>query len=102
MRYLTDPCPQEQAFRFQNGAQARSLQEFTHTIDQVPPEVVQYHREHFHHWVKDILGDAPLAERVRAEGQRARDGLELRRTLHSVLEPALKNALPKPSGVFRR
>lgn len=94
MRYATDPCPEDQAFRFKNGARARSLQELQQTLAQVPADVVQYHREHYHHWVRDILQDPPLAERVQQEGQRTADGEQLRRSLRSLLDPAQRTGAP--------
>lgn len=90
MKHATDPCPPEHAFRFSTGASARSLDEFRRVLGTVPPEVVQHHREHFHHWVRDILQAPDLAERVRNEGQRARDGEQLRRSLDALLGASLQ------------
>lgn len=100
MRYAIEPCPEEQAFRFSNGARARSLEEFRQTILQAPPDVLQYHRAHFHYWIKDILQDAPLAERVRQESERAKDAEHLRGSLDGVLERSLQQvrpAMPTPA-----
>lgn len=94
MRFATDPCPEDQAFKFKNGARARSLQEFQQTLGQVPTEVVAYHREHFHHWVRDILQDPPLAEKVREEAQRTPDGEQLRRNLRTILDQPPRTGAP--------
>jgi hypothetical protein len=90
MRFVTEPCPDEQAFRFQNGARARSLEELRRTIQTAPPDVVMYHRDHYQHWVRDILQDKPLAERIQQEGQRAQNGDQLKRALEPILAQPLK------------
>ncbi|HEV8359553.1 MAG TPA: hypothetical protein VGR28_03755 [Candidatus Thermoplasmatota archaeon] len=90
MQFAFDPCPEDRAFRFQHGARARSLDEFRTALRAAPAEAVQFHRTHFHPWVRDILRDPQLAERVRAEGERARDGEQLRRALDPLLEQALR------------
>jgi hypothetical protein len=58
--------PPERGFRFQHGPLACSLEEFRIAIAQAPVEVVHYHREHFVPWVRDVLGDEPLARRLEA------------------------------------
>lgn len=58
------PVPEERAFRFSNGASARSLAELADVLRQVPEGVVWYHREHLVPWVRDVAGDEPLARRL--------------------------------------
>jgi len=101
MRYLTEPCPDEQAFRFQNGAKARSLDELRRTIQAAPPEVVQFHKDHYQHWVRDILQDKPLAERIQQEGQRSQNGEQLKRALDPILsQPLQPKQGQQQSGAF--
>jgi phosphoribosylanthranilate isomerase len=90
MRYLTEPCPDDQAFRFQNGQRARSLEEFRRVVQSAPPDVVQFHRDHYQHWVRDILQDPQLATRIQQEGQRAKDGEQLKRALDPILAQPLQ------------
>ena len=98
MRYATEPCPPEHAFHFANGTSARSLEELHSALASAPGDVLHYHRAHFHHWVRDVLQEPALAERIREEGERARDGEHLRRTLTEVLE----RAMPRTASSFRR
>lgn len=91
MRFVTDPCPPDQGFKFRDGTVARSLAEFRGALAQAPSDVVQYHREHFPHWVRDILGEPGLAERVKQEGQRAADPEQLRRNLLGILDPYVRS-----------
>ncbi|MCA1814732.1 MAG: hypothetical protein LC624_12435 [Halobacteriales archaeon] len=103
MRFTTEPCPDEQAFRFQNGARAHSLEELRRNILSAPPEVVLFHREHYQHWVRDILQDKPLAERVQQEGQRANSGEQLKRALDPILaQPLQQQGQGQSGGVFGR
>jgi hypothetical protein len=114
MRFATDPCPEEQAFRFQNGARARSLDEFRRALREAPPTVVAFHRDHYQHWVRDILQDRDLADRIQAEGQRAQNPEQLRERLDRLLAGSLSRPGPgspgagpaggaaKPSGARRK
>lgn len=97
MRFVTDPCPPDQGFKFRDGTLARSLAEFRGALAQAPTEVVQYHREHYPHWVRDILGEPGLAERLKQEGQRAADPEQLRRNLLGLLDPYVRTG-PAPGG----
>jgi hypothetical protein len=92
MRYASEPCQEDHAFRFAHGPRARSLEEFRGILSAAPPEVVFEHRLHFHPWVHDILEDAYLAERLRYEGERARDGEHLRRSAETLVDRALREA----------
>lgn len=59
-------APPEQAFRLQNGASARSIEELEARLREAPPGVAWFHREHFGPWVRDILHDDGLARRLQA------------------------------------
>lgn len=59
-------APPEQAFRLQNGATARSLEELEARLREAPAGVAWFHREHFGPWVRDILRDDGLARRLDA------------------------------------
>ena len=85
MKFVTDPCPEDKAFRFKDGNRARSLDEFNRIVQHAPADVLQYHKTHFHYWLKDIVQDPQLAERVKHEGERARDGEQLRGSLTTIL-----------------
>jgi hypothetical protein len=58
------PVAEERAFRFSNGASARSLAELADALRAVPEGVVWFHREHLVPWVRDVVGDEPLARRM--------------------------------------
>lgn len=101
MQHAFDPCPEDRAFRFSNGARARSLDEFRHVVTSAPADVLLHHRGHFHYWVRDVLQEPQLADKLKQEGERARDGESLRRTLDPLLERALteaKRSMPTPAG----
>ena len=64
-RYAFDPCPAAQAFRFRDGASVRSLQELHERLrSSAVADLVAFHRGHFAPWLRDVVGDAPLARRV--------------------------------------
>lgn len=56
--------PEEMGFRFQHGPVATSLRDFANALAQAPTSVVHYHRAHYPPWVRDVLGDEPLARRL--------------------------------------
>lgn len=64
MRHVSDRVPDERGFHFQNGAVARSLEEFRDAIAGAPAWAVWYHRAHFVPWLAGVLGDEPLARRI--------------------------------------
>ncbi len=68
IRFTFEPCPEEVAFRFRDGTTARSLSEFRAELARLPAADLHHHRLHFEHWLRDILGDSPLAARVRTYG----------------------------------
>lgn len=64
------PCAPERAFRFSNGAAAHTLAEFRDHLQGADLGTLQYHRNHYHHWIHDVLGDKTLATRVKMLGER--------------------------------
>src|SRR2546428_12946489 len=96
MKFAPEPCPEEQAFKFQNGARAHSLAELKQTIQTAPAPVLEFHKAHFHYWIKDVVQDPQLAEKVKHEGERAQNGEQLRGPLTSL--PA--QPLPPTAGAF--
>lgn len=75
------PAPEAQAFRFQSGGSARSLEELHARLAEAPAGVVWYHREHFPSWLRDVVGDDPLARRFAAYAAQAPHAESLRETL---------------------
>jgi len=70
-RFAFSPASEDQAFRFQSGATARSLEEFAARVASEPDSVVWYHRSHFAPWVRDVVGDVPLSRRFEYYAQQA-------------------------------
>lgn len=85
-----DPCPEDRAFRFANGATARSLVELARVLPELPLHAFDYHREHYWMWIRDVVEDAPLAERFKSYGASGMDGEELRRLFADLLARRLK------------
>lgn len=75
------PCDPAVAFRFQDGRTARSLRELAEAIDASPLPVVDVHRTHFHHWIRDVVRDEPLAREVERLGAGALRGEAVRAAL---------------------
>src|SRR2546428_2067010 len=96
MKFAPEPCPEEQAFKFQNGARAHSLAELKQNIQTAPAPVLEFHKAHFHYWIKDVVQDPQLAEKVMHEGERAQNGEQLRGSLTSILG----QAIPTNAGAF--
>lgn len=61
---MTDPAPVENAFRFNDGSSARSLEEFHARLGALSLDLVGYHRDHFEAWVREVIRDEPLALRI--------------------------------------
>ena len=80
-RFVNEPMPDAQAFRFRSGALARSMSEFREQLERVDRETLWYHRGHFTPWLREVLGDDPLARRVDDYASEARDVEMLREVL---------------------
>lgn len=61
-----DDVPAERGFRFQHGPVALNLREFRTALAQAPASVAFYHREHYAPWLREVVGDLPLARRIEA------------------------------------
>lgn len=66
VRHVSDPAPEEAAFRFSDGSRAASLEEFHARLQSAPADLVAHHRDHYEAWVRDIIRDEPLALRIGA------------------------------------
>lgn len=85
-RALT-PCGGNDAFRFADGTTARDLGEFRQHVGGKSPYLVAHHRDHYHHWIRDILGDPALSRKVERLGvKRTLDGEAYQKDLISVLD----------------
>ena len=71
----------ERAFRFSHGGVARSLEELERALREAPAGPVWFHREHLVPWVRDVLGDEPLARRYEHYAQAHMDADVLRDAL---------------------
>lgn len=85
-RHVRDAAPDHLAFRFQSGEVARSLAEFGTHLRGAPATSVWFHREHFVPWLREVLGDDPLARRVEAYASDARDAEVLRELLVDLVD----------------
>lgn len=79
------PVREELAFRFRHGPAARSLPEFHALLATAPPEAVHFHREHFAPWLRDVLGEAPLARRFEQYAEAGAEPGVLRETLVALV-----------------
>lgn len=61
--HVVEPVEDARAFRFSNGRVARSLAELAAALHEVPAGTAYYHREHLVPWLRDVMGDEPLARR---------------------------------------
>ena len=80
-KYLEVPMPPERAFHFtcngqDFGAPARTLKEFVHMQERLPPEALEGHaqRGDFSRWIAKVFGDQPLAAAIRKVEDRFRKG----------------------------
>lgn len=94
VRHAEEPCPPEKAFFFVDGRQARSLRELAEVLAEVPHFIVGYHRHHLEPWVRDVLADAPLAERVQQYAHTVPDDAELQRVLRELVTRRLDELQP--------
>lgn len=77
--------PEALAFRFQHGAQARSLPEFADVLSSAPLEVVWYHRGHYASWLREVLHEVALARRFESYAEGGGDPDVYRETVTSLL-----------------
>ena len=79
------PLPDEKAFRFTSGASARNLADLADALRSAPAGTVWFHREHFVPWVRDLVGDEPLARRMEHYAREGGDPDVLRDTLADLV-----------------
>lgn len=89
-RFVVEPTPEAQAFRFRSGALARSMTEFRDELGRIDGDTLWYHRSHFVPWLRDVLGDDPLARRVEGYATEARDAEVLREVLVDLVAKRAK------------
>lgn len=82
-RALT-PCAGDAAFRFADGQLARDLQDLRRRLADASPHLVDHHRDHYHNWINDVLGDPALARKL------ARLSRERRHTPETYRQQALQ------------
>lgn len=68
-RALT-PCAGSDAFRFADGTNARDLSELRQHVGAKSSYLVTHHRTHYHHWIRDTLGDPALSRKVERLGEK--------------------------------
>jgi len=69
--HALDPAREDVAFVFRDGARVRSLAELAARLPLADAETVAYHRAHLVPWVRDVVGDPPLARRLEAYAEPA-------------------------------
>jgi hypothetical protein len=80
-RFVRREAPEAQAFVLQDGQRARSLAQLVDALSRAAPGVAWYHREHFVPWLRDVVGDEPLARRFEFYARAGGDPEILRDTL---------------------
>lgn len=82
-----EPCPEPQAFRFRDGHVARDLPSFRDHLRTIDVSTVEFHRNHFHYWLRDVLEEDVLAKEANSLGADPRVSAEtLRRDLLNATE----------------
>lgn len=84
------PADDAQAFHFQNGDRARSLEELAAALARAPADVVAFHRAHFAPWLASIVGDEPLARRFEWYAHASLAPELLRETLRDLVDARLR------------
>lgn len=95
--FVFTPAPSELAFRFADGAQARSLRELADRLPQASTDTVWYHREHIVPWIWHVVGDEPLARRVESYARSGGDPALFHETLRDLVAHRLDQLGAKPS-----
>lgn len=98
-----EPCSPPHAFRFADGREARHLHDLRATLEQADDGLVEHHRDHFHHWIRDVAGDLKLARAFRETGESDRyRGADLRERLLKHLDARMKEYAGAPKGTSRQ
>ncbi|MEA3201004.1 MAG: hypothetical protein QOE90_2432 [Thermoplasmata archaeon] len=80
-RFVREEAPEAQAFVLHDGRRARSLAQLVDVLAGSPAALAAYHREHFAPWLRDVVGDEPLARRFDFFARQGGDPDALRETL---------------------
>ena len=68
--------PEEHVFYFSDGNQARNLEDLQNTLVRMNDDTFNYHsnieKSDFSNWVKDVVGDEELAQKLRKAKDRSR------------------------------
>lgn len=84
-RHALEPVDEDRAFRLTSGGAARSLADLAGELRRAPSGAVWFHREHFVPWVRDVVGDEPLARRMDAYARSGADPDVLRDVLADLV-----------------
>ena len=94
-----EPCPEDQAFRFRDGRVARDLPSFRDVLRGEDVATVEFHRNHFQMWLRDVLREDRLAKEAESLGADPRISAETFR--HDLLN-ATENRIVELSRVGRK
>ncbi len=89
LRYVTENCPSGKEFFFIDGHVAHHLAEFHSQIADVADHVLDYHRHHFGHWLRDVIGDRELGTRVDDHGRSNANATVLRTMIMDLVAERL-------------
>lgn len=86
----TSAVPEEKAFRWRDGRVSRDLPSFRADLQGADDATVEFHRNHFHFWLGEVLGEPVLAKQAESLGASARASAEaLRHDLLSSIDNRL-------------
>lgn len=85
-----EPCPEDRAFRFRDGRTARELPSFRDLLKSTDVASVEFHRNHFHLWLREVLREDRLAKEAESLGGDPRISAE---TLRHDLLNATENRI---------
>lgn len=92
-RHAPAPVPDHLGFRFRHGPVAHDLAEFEALLAKAPADVVTFHRPHYAGWLREVLGDEPLARRFEAYDAGGAEGDALRDVLVALVHLRLDASL---------
>lgn len=100
MSRALEPCPEDKAFRFRDGRTVRDLPSFRDALRSADVSAVEFHRNHFHFWLREVLHEDRLAKEAESMGSDGRISAEaLRHDLLNAAENRLvelhRNAPPR-------
>lgn len=80
-RFVREETQDAQAFVFEDGRRAKSLEQLVDVLAHAQGNLAWHHREHFPAWLRDVVGDEPLARRFEHYARMGGDADVLRQTL---------------------